>query len=139
LSTRPDSAGSTVADGSSLSAQTDSAAARVAPPGKTASLRASTCSDADSRSQLQSTTARSVRCWGSAVRLPPVSNPNLSSRRSASWAGVSVRSQTAAGSIASGIPSRARQIRATAAALASPSSKSCRTATARSRSSRTDP
>jgi hypothetical protein len=40
--------------------------------------------------------------------------------------------------MASGIPSRARQILATAAALASPSSKSGRTATARSRSNRTD-
>jgi len=84
LSTRPDSAGSTTADGSSPSAQTRSAAASVAPPGKMASLRASTCSAADSRSQLQSTTARSVLCRGSAARLPPVSSANLSSRRSAS-------------------------------------------------------
>jgi ABC-type transport system involved in cytochrome c biogenesis ATPase subunit len=84
LSTRPDSAGRTCADGSSSSAQTCSAMASVAPAGKTASLRASTCSAGSSRSQLQSTTARRVWCLGSAVRLPRVSSANRSSSRSAS-------------------------------------------------------
>jgi len=84
LSTRPDSAGSTWAGDSRSSAQTCSAMASVAPAGKTASLRASTCSAGSSRFQLQSTTARSVRCLGNAVRLPPVSSANLSSSRSAS-------------------------------------------------------
>ena len=44
-------------------------------------------SASSSRSQLQSTTARSVWCRGSAVRLPPVSSRNRSSSRSATCAG----------------------------------------------------
>ena len=63
-----------------------------------------------SRSQLQSTTARSVRWRGSAVRLPPVSSRKRSSRRAASCSTGIVRSRAAASSIASGSPSRRRQI-----------------------------
>ena len=110
--------------GSAASWHTCSAAASVAPPGKMASRLASTCSGSDSSSQLQSTTARSVWCRGTAVRLPPVSSSNLASSRSASWAADSVRSRAAASSIASGMPSSARQIRATSAALAASTVKS---------------
>ena len=56
---------------------------RVTPPGKTATRSASAASASVSRSQLQSTTARSVWCRGSAVRLPPVSSRNRSSSRAA--------------------------------------------------------
>ena len=52
------------------------------------------------------------------MRLPPVSRPNRSSRRAATWSGLMARSRAAASSMASGMPSSARQILATAAALA---------------------
>ena len=64
-----------------------------------------------SRSQLQSTMARSVWCRGSAVRLPVASSRNRSSSRLATWARVSDRSRAAASSMASGMPSSARQMR----------------------------
>ena len=57
----------------------------VTPAGKTA-RRAARPLGLVSRSQLQSTTARSVRCRGSAARLPPVSSRKRSSRRAAIWA-----------------------------------------------------
>src|SRR5689334_12024757 len=61
--------------------------------------------------------ARSV-CWrGSAVRLPPVSKRNMSSRRSWSFSTGSAFTRTAANSIASGMPSSRAQTCATAAAL----------------------
>jgi len=144
LSARPVSTSRTAPAGSSppgvlgSSPQTCSAAASVAPPGSGASRRASTRSGFDSRSQLHSTTARSVWCRGSAVRLPPVSTANLSSSRPVSWAGDMVRSRAAASSMASGIPSRARQMPATSAALAPVTAKPGRTARARSASSRTE-
>ena len=56
-------------------------AAGVAPAGKTENRSASSRSAGVSSSQLHSTTARSVRCRGSAVRLPPVSGRNRSASR----------------------------------------------------------
>ena len=53
---------------SSPSPHTRRTASSVAPPAKTANRRASARSGSPSRSQLQSTTARSVRWRGSAVR-----------------------------------------------------------------------
>ncbi len=63
-----------------------------------------------SRSQLHSTTARSVRWRGSAVRLPPVSSRNRSDSRPAISSSGRVRSRAAASSMASGRPSRRRTI-----------------------------
>ena len=79
-------------------------------PAGAASRRSSSVSS----SQLQSTTARSVRWRGSAVRLPPVSRRKRSSRRSASSSSGSERSRAAASSSASGRPSSRRQISTTA-------------------------
>jgi hypothetical protein len=73
-----------------------------------------------------------------AVRLPPVSSRNRSSSRAATCAGDIARNLAAASSMASGMPSSARQIRATAAELPSLTSKSGLTAAARSASSRTE-
>ena len=72
---------------------------------------ASACSPSSSRSQLHSTTARSVWCRGAAVRSPRDSSRNRSSSRAAISSTVSERSRAAASSIASGSPSSARQIR----------------------------
>ena len=56
----------------------------VTPPGKTATpFGERPLGVGSSRSQLHATTARSVWCRGSAVRLPPVSSRNRSSSRSA--------------------------------------------------------
>ena len=77
-------------------AQTCSAASRVAPPAKSENRRQTARSGASSRSQLQSTTARSVWCRGIATRLPPVSRPNRSSSRAATCSGAMVRSRAAA-------------------------------------------
>ena len=106
--------------------------------GRPRAASASRRSSSVSRSQLQATTARSVRCRGSAVRLPPVSSRNRSSSRSATCAGESVRSRAAASSIASGSPSSRRQISTTRATFSSVTAKPGRTAAARSRSNCTD-
>ncbi|HXL96168.1 MAG TPA: hypothetical protein VN969_45235 [Streptosporangiaceae bacterium] len=98
-------------------AQTAVAASSVAPPEKPEKRRHSACSASSSRSQLQSTTARSVWCLGSAVRLPPVSSRKRSSSRVATCSGSIVRIRAAASSMASGIPSSARQIRSAAGAV----------------------
>jgi hypothetical protein len=111
--------------------QTCSAASSVAPPVKTANRRHTARSPESSRSQLQSTTARSVWCLGTVVRPPPVSSWNRSARRVATCSGAMVRSRAAASSMASGMPSSARQILATAAAFPSVTSKPGRTAPAR--------
>ncbi len=118
-------------------AQTPSAASTVAPPAKTARRRSSARSASVSSSQLQSTTARSVWCWRGAVRAPPVSSRNRSSSRAASCSALIVRSRAAASSMASGIPSSARQIRVTAGTVSSVTVKPERAAAARSFSSRT--
>ena len=103
---------------------TASAAARSQPPAKTDSRRRTARSGSSSRSQDQSTTARRV-CWrGRTVRLPLVSSRKRSSRRSAIWRGVSSRSRAAASSMASGSPSRRRQISAQAAGSSSASTGS---------------
>src|SRR3989442_500523 len=57
--------------------------------------------------------ARSVCCRGSAVRLPPVSSRNMSSRRSLSFSTGSAFTRAAASSMASGIPSNRSQTCAT--------------------------
>ena len=58
----------------------------------------------------QSTVARSVWCRSTAVRRPPVSSRNRSSRSAAMSAGVMAATRAAASSIASGMPSSRRQI-----------------------------
>ena len=65
----------------------------------------------------QSTVARSVWWRSTAVRRPPVRSRNRSSRRAAISRGLIATTRAAASSIASGIPSRRRQISATAAAF----------------------
>ena len=96
-------------------------------------------SSSPSRSQLQSTIARRVWCCGSAVRLPADSSANRSSSRPATWAAVSDRSRAAASSMASGLPSSARQIRTAGPTLLESMVNPGRTAPARSASSRTAP
>ena len=95
------------------------AASRSKPPRNTASRRNNTRSGSVSSACDQSTEARRV-CWRrTAVRAPPVSNRNRSCRPSRISASDSARTRAAASSIASGMPSRRRQISATAAALSS--------------------
>ena len=78
-------------------------------------------------------------CWrSSAVRLPPVSSLNLSSRRSAICAGVNNLTRAAANSIARGIPSRREQIWAMDEAFSSVSLKRDSAFVARSTKSRVD-
>ena len=118
-------------------AQTSSTAARVAPGGKTDRRRASRRSGSLSRSQLQSTTARSVRWRPAAARLPPVRRRKRSCRRSASCSSGIERSRAAASSMARGRPSIRRQTSATAGLVASSSEKSGDADVARSANSRT--
>ena len=108
LSTRSASSSSTSSAGRP---HTRAAASRVAPPAKTVSRRASVRSSSRRRSQLHSTTARSVRCRGAFVRSPRDSSRNRSSRRAATSSTVSERSRAAASSMARGSPSSAAQIR----------------------------
>ena len=61
--------------------------------------------------------ARRVRWRGAADRWPAVSSPNRSSRRALISSTDSARTRAAASSIASGMPSSARQIEVTTAAL----------------------
>jgi len=82
--------------------------------------------------------ARCVWCRGIATRLPPVSRPNRSSSRAATCSGAMVRRRAAASSMASGMPSSARQILATAAAFAAVISNPGTTARARWDNSRTE-
>jgi hypothetical protein len=118
-------------------APTPAAASGVIVPGNTASRSASRRSWSSSRSQLQATTARSVRCRGSAVRLPPVGSWNRSPKRAATCSTGSARTRAAASSIASGSPSSRRQISTTAVTLSWVTAKPGWTATARSANSRT--
>ena len=82
---------------------------------------------------------RPVSVWwrGKAVRVPFVSRRKRSLRRPAIWLGVSAPTRAAASSIASGMPSRRRQISATPGALRSVSAKPGKTAEARSMNRRT--
>ena len=109
----------------------------VTPPGNTAIRSARERSASSSRSQLQLTTPRRVRCRGSAVRLPPVSNRNRSSSRAAICATPIVRSRAAASSIASGSPSSRRHTSMTASTLDASTTKPGWTAAARSANRRT--
>ena len=89
----------------------------VQPPVNTDSRRSRRRSSLVRRSQLQSMSACSV-CWrGTAVRRPPARRRNRSPRRSAMSSGDIAETRAAASSIASGIPSRRRQISTTEATL----------------------
>ena len=116
---------------------TASAAASVNPPANTARRRHSVRSGGVSKSQLQSVSARSVRCRGRTARGPPDSSVNRSSSRPAISCGVSARTRAAASSMASGMPSSRRQISLTAAAFPAVSAKPGRACAARSANSRT--
>ena len=83
----------------------------------------------------QSTEARKVCCRRTAVREPPVSSRKRSCRLSTISVSDNARTRAAASSIASGIPSRRRQISATAAALSSVMAKSVLASRARSANS----
>ena len=106
-------------------------------PGRRRTARPAAAPAGVSRSQLHSTTARSVRCRGRAVRLPPVSSRKRSFSRRAISASGSVLSLAAASSIASGSPSRRRTMSMTRATVSSLTSKPGLTAAARSANSRT--
>ena len=94
-----------------------SAAATVAPPANTAKRAKHAFSSSPSRSWLQSIVARSV-CWrAGASRAPRGQRGERRSRRSAISRGESSPQRAAASSIASGSPSRRRQMLATAAAF----------------------
>ena len=80
--------------------------------------------------------ARRVRWRGAADRSPAVSSPNRSSSRALICSTESARTLAAASSMASGMPSSARQIEATAATLAGPTANPGREAAARSANSR---
>ena len=92
---------------------------RTRRAGRTRSARRRSSSEYD-----QSTVARSVWWRSTAVRRPPVRSRNRSSRRRRSPPGSSPTTRAAASSIASGMPSRRRQISATAPTFASSSAKS---------------
>ncbi len=101
----------------------------------TASRRNSTRSGSVSSACDQSTEARKV-CWRrTAVRAPPVNSRNRSCRLSRISVNDSARTRAAANSIASGTPSRRRQISVTVAALSSSTTKSGRARRARSTNS----
>ena len=123
VTTSRSSAGSTAGSaGSSVaSAQTASAAAIVQPPANTDSRRNSRRSGSASNPKLHSTVARSVCCRGSRDRLTPPGTSDPAARRAASSAGGRACTRAAASSIASGRPSRRRQI--SAAAGAAPASR----------------
>ena len=93
------------------------AASRANPPAKMESRRNSARSSAGSRSWLQSSAPRSVRCLASASWLPVVSSLNDLSSRSEIWPGLRVPVLAAASSIARGIPSSFPQTSATARAF----------------------
>ena len=134
LSTRPAVRPMISSAGSRLSAQTCSAISSD-QPANTDSRRSSTCSGPDSRSWLQSMVARSVRCRGGAVRSPRPSSVKRSASRAAICSADSTVTRAAASSMASGTPSRARQMVATAAALRSVRANPGRAAAARSANS----
>ena len=83
------------------------------------------------RSKLQSMAARNVCCRAAASRPPSTRNSKRFCRRALIAAGVSTSARAAASSIASGRPSRPRQIAATSAAVASVTANPGRTAAAR--------
>ena len=137
LSSRSASSSGTASGASCASLHTAVALATVTPAGNTATRSASSRSSSVSSSQLHSTTARSVRCRGNAVRLPPVSSRKRSDNRSATSLIDIARSRAAASSIASGKPSSRRTISTTAPMVRSSMTTSGRAAAARSANSRT--
>ena len=100
--------------GSSGRAQTCSAASRLQPPAKTARRANSACSCAVSRPRLQSTVARRVRCRSGRSTGPVPRTSSRSASRSSSAVGGRTRNRAVASSMASGTPSRRRQISSTA-------------------------
>src|SRR5215831_2521779 len=109
----------------------------VQPSTNTAVTSSSDRSASVSSPTLHSTVARRVRCRSGRSTAPVPSASSDAASRSSSAAGSSSRVRAAASSIASGRPSRRRQISATAASLPAVSSKSGRTARARSTNSPT--
>ena len=109
----------------------------VHPPVKTAATSSSDRSASVSRPTLHSTVARRVRCRSGRSTAPVPSASSEAASRSSSAGGSSSRVRAAASSMASGRPSRRRQISATAAALPSVRAKPGRTARARSTNSAT--
>ncbi len=109
------SAGRTVLTSAALmetSVQIRSTSSSVNVPANTASRRNTACSVGSSRSCDHSTAASSV-WWRGSVRRPAVSSVKRSSRPVATSASAMVRTLAAASSMASGTPSRRRQISTT--------------------------
>ena len=104
----------------------------VQPPVNTAATSSSDRSGSSSRPTLHCTVARRVRCRSGRSTAPVPSASREDTSRSSSAGGSSSRVRAAANSMASGRPSRHRQISATAAALPLVRAKPGRTARARS-------
>ena len=116
----------------------DATSSRVNRPAKTDRRRKRIRSSGPSRSWLHSMAVRSVWWRGRAARLPPVSRPNRSARRSSICSTERTRVLTAASSIASGRPSSRRQTSTTAIRLEVVSSNRPEAAAALSVKSSTD-
>ena len=120
---------------SSERSATRTAASTVQPSAKTDMVASICCSASSSSPRLHSTVARSVRCRsGRSTGPAPSASRRVPSRASSAF-GSSNRVRAAASSMASGRPSRRRQISTTARALSSVSVKPWRTAWARSTNS----
>ncbi len=117
---------SSSASASPVSPSTYSAASSVKPPGNTDRARRAARPSGSRRFQLQSTTARRVRCRSGASRLPPRSSENRSRSLREMSATESTRTRAAASSTASGSPSRCRQISPTSAAGSSTPGRAAR-------------
>ena len=125
-------ASSTSSRATEPAATTERAASSPNPPAKVASRRKTARSGASSIAWLHSIEAASV-CWrGTAPRGPLTSSANRSSRPASICWGVSVPSQAAASSSASGMPSRREHIVRTAASPGPSRVSQGRTAPARS-------
>ena len=131
---RPSKTGS---GGSVPKPTTASAASRVQPPANTASRLKRVCCAGSRRSWLQAIAPRSVCCRSGRSRPPPVRSVRRLSRRARIAFGGRSRTRDAASSMASGRPSRRRQMATTVSAFSSVSSKWLCTARARSTKRRT--
>ena len=109
----------------------------VHPPVNTERRRRRRRSSSSRRSQLQSISACSVCCRGTAVRRPPASRRNRSPSRTAMSSGDIADTRAAASSIASGMPSSAGRSRRPTPTLDSRSTNCRSTVVARSVNSRT--
>ena len=89
---------------------TAAAASTVKPPENMARWRSSRCSASGQQFIAPIEHARRVRCRGSAVRRPLVNSAKRSCNRAANGWMPNVEACAAANSIASGMPSRCRQI-----------------------------